>query len=74
LALLKAGLLFKELKMTEAEFKRFMKKQLEEIKKYKWIESEKAGKDLGNDCCIEWVTRFAKKFRDEYLKEIRSKS
>jgi len=53
--------------MTKQEFNKFMEVQIEEIMKYKWIESEKAGRDLGNDCCIEWIKKFAKAFREEYF-------
>jgi hypothetical protein len=32
--------------------------QAEEIKKYKWIESEKAGKDIGWErACREWLEK-----------------
>jgi uncharacterized lipoprotein YddW (UPF0748 family) len=37
--------------------------QLEEIKRHKWIESEKAGRDLGQDAVIDWIERYAESFR-----------
>lgn len=55
--------------MTKQEFKEFMDYQIKEIEKYKWCESEKAGYDLGSECCMEWVQKFAKKFKDEYFKK-----
>lgn len=52
--------------LTKDEFKEFMDEQIKEIEKYKWIESEKAGHDLGNDCCYEWILKNAKLFREKY--------
>lgn len=49
--------------MDEFNFKLFMKKQVEEINKHKWIESEKAGYDLGNIASKEWIDKYAKQFR-----------
>ena len=46
--------------MTKHEFKVFMNAQAEEIKKNV--------DDLYNACCIEWVNKFAKKFRADYYK------
>lgn len=50
--------------MDAQQFKCFMHDQAEEIKRYKWIESEKAGKDLGNLCCLEWVDKYSATFRE----------
>ena len=33
---------------------------------HKWIQSEKAHKDLGEDSLIEWVQKYAAKFREEW--------
>jgi hypothetical protein len=46
--------------------KTFLLHQKEEIEKYKWIESQKAGKDLGEQAIMEWVAKFAEKYRKEY--------
>jgi hypothetical protein len=40
--------------------------QLIEIDRHKWIESEKAGKDLGAVAILDWVKRFAAQFRREH--------
>jgi len=53
--------------MTKEEFDKFMKAQIEEIKKYKWIQSEKAGKDLGNDCILDWILNHSKEFYYKYF-------
>ena len=43
--------------------KEFMKDQVQEIEKYKWIMSEKAGYDLGSSACCEWIKTYAEQFR-----------
>jgi hypothetical protein len=50
----------------EKEFHEFMKAQEEAIQKYKWIESQKAGRDLGLSCVLYWIDNFAKKFREDW--------
>jgi hypothetical protein len=37
--------------------------QAEEIKKHKWIESEKAGTDLGDVAALDWVRKHAAEWR-----------
>ena len=41
-------------------------RQIEEMKKHKWIESQKAGRDLGEEAVRDWVNRFAQAFRDAH--------
>ena len=48
--------------------KDYMKSQMEEIRRHKWIESEKAGRDLGSECVLEWIRRYASQFRDYYTR------
>lgn len=38
--------------------------ELEEILKHKWIESEKAGYDLGDQAVWDWVKNYACEFRE----------
>jgi hypothetical protein len=45
--------------------KNLNKKQIEEIEKHKWIESEKVGYDLGYLAVLDWIKKHAKKFREE---------
>lgn len=52
--------------MTKEQFHKFMQDQTNEINIYKWVQSERVGHDLGNECCIEWVMKFAKKFREDW--------
>jgi hypothetical protein len=37
--------------------------QMEEILKHKWIESEKAGHDLGSEAAADWIDKYADKWR-----------
>ena len=50
----------------ELDVKQFNKVQLTEIDIYKWLESEKAGHDLGHEAMLEWVKKHAKTFRLEF--------
>lgn len=40
--------------------------QMTELDKHKWIEGEKRHCDPGQPCIIEWVTKYAAKFREEW--------
>ena len=51
------------------ELKTFLAAQCIEIQKHKWIESEKAGRDLGSSAIQDWIKKYAKQFRDEYKKK-----
>ena len=37
--------------------------QIQEMERYKWIESEKAGRDLGEECLLDWIKRHGASFR-----------
>ena len=39
--------------------------QIEEIMKYKWLESEKAGRDLGKEAILDWIDKYAGGWRRE---------
>jgi hypothetical protein len=43
--------------------------ELEEILKHKWIESEKAGYDLGDQAVWDWVKKYAQEFREYWEKK-----
>lgn len=49
-------------------FKEFLTDQKHEIEKYKWIESQKAGYDLGNDAVATWIRLYAADFRLKWFK------
>ena len=46
-----------------------LRKELEEILKHKWIESEKAGYDLGDQAVWDWVEKYAHEFREYWQKK-----
>ncbi|MBI5607129.1 MAG: hypothetical protein HY879_27675 [Deltaproteobacteria bacterium] len=52
--------------MSDAEI---LHKELEEILKHKWIESEKAGYDLGDQAVWDWVQKYAHEFREYWQKK-----
>lgn len=49
------------------DLEEYLKLQNSEIERHKWIESEKAGKDLGMEAVIDWILRYADQFSDHYL-------
>jgi hypothetical protein len=53
-------------KMTQSDI---LRKELEEILKHKWIESEKAGYDLGDQAVWDWVNKYAHEFREYWQKK-----
>ncbi len=48
------------------DVKEYLKLQTLEIERHKWIESEKAGKDLGMDAVIDWILKYADLFSDDF--------
>jgi len=48
------------------KLKAFLDDELKEMEKYKWIKSEEARKDLGEICCLEWIKKYAKEFREDW--------
>jgi hypothetical protein len=44
--------------------------QVDEILAHKWIESEKAGRDLGNDAVLDWISKYAAEFRAYWEKKL----
>jgi hypothetical protein len=50
--------------MTQKEFNLI---QLNEIDIHKWIESQKAGYDLGDQAILDWINNHARIFREENL-------
>lgn len=43
--------------------KEFNDLQMKEMDRHKWIESEKAGRDLGQTCHLEWIRYHGESFR-----------
>ena len=50
------------------EFQIFMNAQIEQINIHKYLESEKAHRDLGNEAVMDWIIKYAKIFREQYDK------
>ena len=55
--------------MKPERYKKYLQEQVAEIEKYKWIESEKAGRNLGQKTVDDWVKKFAKVFRRKFVEE-----
>jgi hypothetical protein len=51
------------------DLKRFLELQTREIEKHKWIESEKAGHDLGVDAVIDWILKYADQFSADFVRD-----
>lgn len=56
-----------EYKLTQEEFRQFLADQLKEMEKHKWIESEKAHKDLGDVVILEWIEMYAESYRNHWI-------
>ena len=50
-----------------------IKRELDEMCRHKWIESEKAGHDVGESACCEWAEKHDKQFLAELEKRIPKK-
>jgi hypothetical protein len=48
----------------------FIRLQLEEIDRHKWIESQKAGRDLGEEAVFDWVRKYANDFRRYVVEDL----
>ncbi len=44
------------------DVKEYLEKQAREIERYKWIESERAGRDLGDEAVLRWIMAHAHEF------------
>lgn len=50
----------------EERQRRMLAEQRAEIERHKWIESEKAGRDLGRDAVMDWIKNNAAAWRQWY--------
>ena len=57
---------------THISVKEYNRLQMDEMNRYKWIESEKAGYDLGESSLIRWIVEFGSSFRDDMEKRYSS--
>ena len=73
-----------EMTVTEAEQSHFVKNSVlykeflaerEEILKHKWIESEKAGSDIGFEkALLDWIVKYRSSWRSKRVKEVRAET
>jgi len=73
-----------EMAAAQAEQSQFVKNSVlykeflaerEEILKHKWIESEKAGSDIGFEkALLDWIVKHRSTWRSKRLKEVRSQA
>jgi hypothetical protein len=54
------------------DLKEYLEMQTREIERHKWIESEKAGRDLGVDAMIDWIVKYADAFSEHFPQKLRS--
>ena len=48
---------------TEDEILETNRAQQEEMEKHKWLESERAGCDIGKTAYLEWIRKYAEEWR-----------
>jgi hypothetical protein len=61
-------------KWSSDELLKYNQAQIEEILRYKWIESEKQKRDIGLDvACREWIAKYAHRFREYWEKHRRAR-
>lgn len=54
--------------MSKEQFILFMDDQIKAIQDFKWMQSEKAGYDLGQKCIFKWIKKRSRKFRRNWIK------
>jgi hypothetical protein len=55
-----------DIKIRRDKYTKFLQDQIQEIMIHKWIESEKAMKDVGEDACIDWIVKYAGAYREKW--------
>lgn len=46
---------------------KYLDEATSKILEHKYLESEKAGRDLGQDACLDWIKKYAKIHRREFV-------
>lgn len=61
--------------MTDEEYnmKQYMSDQIKEMEIHKWIESERANRDLGEEALRDWIKKHAEEFRKKWEEEHKDK-
>jgi len=44
--------------------KKINEEQIRQMNIHKWLESEKSGRDLGEDAVLDWIEKHARNFRE----------
>lgn len=55
--------------MSKEELLQYNHSQLCEMDKHKWIESEKQGRDLGEEAYLDWIKCHSLQFRKEWYEK-----
>jgi len=58
----------------QQQHQKMMELQRAEILRHKWIESEKAERDLGRDAALDWIGKYAAQWREWYEREFGMKT
>lgn len=53
---------------TEDEVKKTNHAQMDEMEKHRWLESEKAGQDVGKRAYFDWISKYARQWRESWEK------
>jgi hypothetical protein len=54
--------------MKREELRAYLEAQIEEIQKYKWIESERQSRDIGfQRAALEWINLYSESFRHQWF-------
>ena len=53
--------------MKSARYKKYLETQKKDMEKYKWLESEKAGRNLGEVAILDWIKKYAKPYRKKWV-------
>lgn len=61
-------------KFSTDELREYNQLQIQEILKYKWIESEKVGHDVGElYAAQDWIIKYSKDFREWFFRKLAPK-
>jgi hypothetical protein len=58
--------IYKHIAERKDKTKQFLQDQIKEIEKYKYLCSEKAGRDLGQECVFIWIEKYAAQYRKQW--------
>jgi hypothetical protein len=54
----------------KASWEKSIKREIEEIQRHRWLESEKAGYDIGSRAAaLDWIEKHAADFRENWERE-----